>query len=230
MDVKDEPAILSKDEVVGIYRQRAKRYDITANLYRIVGFREPAYRQMAVEALNLQRGDTVVEIGCGTGLNFPLLQEAVGPDGKIIGVDLTDAMLAQAESRVKKQGWTNVELVHGDAAQYQFPNGVDGIISSFAITLVPKFDQVVRNGAEALSPGKRCVILDFKLPSKRPVTWFVPLLVFVTRPFAVRLEMGSRHPWDSIDRYFVNTKMTEFYLGIAYISVGERGQDVAGTD
>ena len=126
--------ILTKEEVVDIYRKRAKRYDFTANLYRLIGFREPAYRRMAVKALSLHPGDTVVEIGCGTGLNFQLLRQAVGSSGKIIGVDLTDAMLAQARKRVEDEGWSNVELVQSDAAQYEFPNGVDGIISTFNIT------------------------------------------------------------------------------------------------
>ncbi len=224
---KTQPVVLSKEEVIDIYRKRAKRYDLTANLYRLVGFREPAYREMAVEALDLQPGNTVVEIGCGTGLNFPLLQEAVGPEGKIVGVDLTDAMLTQAQKRVEDEGWSNVELVQGDAAQYQFPNGVDGIISSFAITLVPEFDQVVRNGAEALSPGKRWVILDFKLPTKQPARLLVPLTVWLTRPFGVRIEMASRHPWESIDKYCANTFLTEYYMGMAYIVAGEREQTEA---
>ncbi len=222
--MQGEETVLTKDEVTAIYRKRAKRYDFTANLFRVIGFREPAYREMAVKALNLQRGDTVVEIGCGTGLNFPLLQEAVGPAGKIIGVDLTDAMLAEAHSRVEKQGWTNVELVQSDAAQYRFPSGVDGIISSFAITLVPEFDQIIRNGAEALSPGKRWVILDFQLPTKQPARLLTPLAVWLTRPFGVRIEMANRHPWESIDKYFTNSSLTEYYMGMAYISVGKRGE------
>ncbi len=113
--------IPTREDVINIYRKRAKRYNITANLYYFIGLREWAYRKKAIDALNLQRGDTVVEIGCGTGLNFSLLQQAIGHDGKIIGVDLTDAMLAQARKRVEKKGWTNVELVLSDAASYKFP-------------------------------------------------------------------------------------------------------------
>lgn len=56
----------SKAEVADLYRKRAKRYDFTANLYYLIGLREWAYRKQAVEALNLQRGDTVVEIGLST--------------------------------------------------------------------------------------------------------------------------------------------------------------------
>ncbi|MBW7886287.1 MAG: class I SAM-dependent methyltransferase [Caldilineaceae bacterium] len=217
----DDP-IITKDEVVDLYRKRARRYDFTANLYYLIGFREWAYRRRAVEALRLRRGDTVVEIGCGTGLNFPLLQEAVGPEGRIIGVDLTDAMLEQARSRVAENGWSNVDLVLSDAASYHFPAGIGGIISTFALTLAPEYDQVIARGSRALAPGKRWVILDFKLPANWLAS-LAPLLAFLTRPFGVRLEMADRHLWESIERYLPNSRLIELYGGFAYIAEGKRG-------
>ena len=51
-------------------QKEGRQYDISANLYYLIGFREHKYRKMAVDALNLKKGDTVVELGCGTGLNF----------------------------------------------------------------------------------------------------------------------------------------------------------------
>ena len=210
-----------KKDIVDLYRKRAKRYDFTANLYYLIGFRLQAYRRQAVQALNLQRGDTVVEVGCGTGLNFPLLRQAVGPEGKIIGTDITDAMLVQAQERVAENGWSNVELIQADAASFHFPTGVGGIISTYAITLVPEFDRVIQNGSEALATGGRWVILDNKLPSN----WLrrlAPWLVFLTKPFGISLELAKRHPWESIDKYLKNTSLTELYGGFAYIAIGER--------
>ena len=215
-------AIPTKKDIIDLYRKRGKHYDFTANLYYLVGFREYAYRKRAIEELNLQEGDTVVEIGCGTGLNFPFLQEKVGPEGKIIGVDLTDAMLAEAHKRVEKHGWKNVKLIQHDASTFEFPPGIDGIISTFALTLVPDYEQVIRNGCRALKPGKRWVVLDFKLPSDQ-LSFLVPALVFVTKPFGVTRELGERHPWESIEKYLERTRMSDLYLGIAYISSGERG-------
>ncbi|MDW7727250.1 MAG: class I SAM-dependent methyltransferase [Candidatus Methanoperedens sp.] len=216
--------ILTREDVINVYRKRAKRYNITANLYYLIGFRMGAYRKKAVDALNLRRGDTVVEIGCGTGLNFSLLQQAIGPDGKIIGVDLSDAMLAQARKRVEEKGWANVELVLNDAASYKFPEGIDGVISTFALTLVAEYDMVIQNGCRALNPGKRWVVLDLKMPSGR-VSWLAPLLILLTRPFGVTIEMAERHPWESINKYLRNTSMTELYMGFVYIAEGERGRD-----
>jgi demethylmenaquinone methyltransferase/2-methoxy-6-polyprenyl-1,4-benzoquinol methylase len=212
---------LSKKSIIELYRKRGKRYDISANLYYLLGFREQAYRKKAVEALGLHKGDTVVEIGCGTGLNFPLLHDAVGESGKIIGVDLTDAMLAQAEKRVKENGWSNVELVHSDVTQYRFPEGVSGIISTFALTLVPEFDEVIRNGRDALEPGGRWVILDFKFPSNW-LSSLTPLAIFLMRPFGVTEDLAERHLWESIGNYFEDASVTNVYGGFAYIAAGMR--------
>lgn len=215
--------MLNKDELRKLYRKRSAFYDFSANLYYLIGFREQAYRRKAVAALHLKRGDTVVEIGCGTGLNFSLLQSAVGPEGKIIGVDLTAEMLGKARERVSRNSWTNVELVHGDAAEFRFPAKVDGILSTLALTLVPEFDRVIRNGCLALAREKRWVVLDFKLPPHRAASPFVPLLIFLTRPFGVRRELAERHPWESIEKYLGDVSITELYFGFAYIAVGEKG-------
>lgn len=215
----------SHDKLIGIYRKRAKRYDLYVRLLELIGFRQWTYREKAVRALNPRRGDTVVEIGCGTGLNFPLLQEAVGPEGTIIGVDLTDAMLEQARRRVRERGWQNVRLVRSDAAAFEFPTGVDGIVLTFALTLVPEFDLVIPNGCRALKPGKRWVIADFKMPSNVLLVRLAPLLATIlVRPFGGTLEMANRHPWESMSKYLQNVEMTEFYGGIAYVAVGERGE------
>ncbi|MEA5508018.1 class I SAM-dependent methyltransferase [Halotia wernerae UHCC 0503] len=153
------------------------------------------------------------------------MEKAIGSEGKIIGVDLTDAMLAQAQKRVEENGWLNVELVQGDAALYQFSTRIDGIISTWGITLDPEFDRVIQNGCQVLSPGKRWVILDFKIPENW-LSMFAPLLCFLfIRPFDGNLQMASRHPWESIDKYLQNTSFTELLLGFAYIAVGEREKE-----
>lgn len=212
--------VLSMAEVLKLYRRRARRYDVTANLYYLIGFREQAYRERAVNALGVVRGETVVEIGCGTGLNFFLLQAAVGREGRIIGVDPTDAMLEQARRRIEQHGWRNVELVNVDAASYQFPAALGGVISTFALTLVPEYEAVIRNGAAALGAGKRFVVCDLKEPARSP-RWLVTLGAWLTRPFGVTLDLANRHPWEAMARHLTNVTMTEFYFGFAYLAVGE---------
>lgn len=211
---------LDKQEIARLYRKRAAWYDLTANLYYILGIREFAYRKMAVRALDLKRGDSVVEIGCGTGLNFRFLRSAVGPEGKIVGVDLSADMLTAASQRMERNNWTNIELVQSDAATYQFPSAVGGILSTFAITLIPQFDKVIQNGAKVLASGKHFVILDFKKPDKWPM-WLIKVFVFLARPFGVSLDLTERHPWEFIDQHLTTVQFKELYFGLLYICVGE---------
>lgn len=210
----------SKRQLIDIYRDRAGLYDLTANLYYVLGFREQRYRRDAVAALGLASGDAVIEIGCGTGLNFSLLQERIGPSGRIIGVDVTAEMLVQAEKRVKGKGWINVTLAQSDAAHYQFPNEANGILSTFALTLVPEFNEVIRNGARALAPGGRMAILDFKKPDDKPL-WLIRLMAYLTKPFGVTLDLADRRPWESMRRHLTEVNVRELYGGFAYLAVGQ---------
>lgn len=212
--------ILDKSEIVDLYRRRAKRYDISAKLYRPLGFRDWAYRRQAVAKLELEAGNTVVELGCGTGLNFPLLREAVGPQGRIIGVDMTPAMLDVARARVQSRGWDNVDLVETDMGRYAFPNGIDGILSTLALTLAPDYERIIERGAGALRPGGRFVVLDLKRPTWAP-EWLVHLAVWLSRPFGVTVDLAARHPWEAIERSFSRFEFEERYAGFAYIAVGE---------
>jgi ubiquinone/menaquinone biosynthesis C-methylase UbiE len=212
---------LDQQEIVQVYRRRARRYDLTANLYYLIGFRLGAYRRSAVAQLALQPGDTVVEVGCGTGLNFRLLERAVGARGRIIGVDLTDAMLTQARRRVERQRWDNVELVACDAARYDFPGRVGGILSTFALTLVPGYDGVIQRGARALAPGRRWVVADLKMPEWPGARLCARALVPFYRPFAVTLDLAERRPWESIAKCMRNATVSPRFFGFAYVATGE---------
>ena len=92
---------LSKEFVESAYDLHAKNYDFAVKLYRLIGLNIEEYRLRAVELLQLKQGDFVLDIGCGTGLNFGPLIQRIGPKGRIIGVDLSSKMLACAKERIK---------------------------------------------------------------------------------------------------------------------------------
>ncbi len=214
-----------RQEIVDIYRRRAGDYDITANLYYLIGYPEWRYRRLGVNALGLTPGDTVVEIGCGTGLNFGLLQEKVGPQGKIIGVDLTDAMLEQARQRVAKHGWQNVELIQRDATLYNFPENVNGVFSTFAISLIPDAPQIIERASQALAPGGRIALVDFEVPDAWP-GWLTSLAMALVRPFTPVEDWLPRRPWEAIHRAMrgnlEDITLEHYYLGMTYIMSGGR--------
>lgn len=212
---------LNKNEVRDLYRKRAKRYDLSAQIYLLFGFNVKQYRQDTISALALKPGDSVVELGCGTGLNFAYVQRAIGPRGKIIGVDLTDAMLDVARDRVARESWANVELVQADLAEWQFPLGVSGVYSTFALTIVPEYDMIIERAARALKPEGRLAVFDFKEPVGWPA-WLVRFAAWLNKPFGVSLELAERHPWESIRRYLTETEYKEYYSGLLYLCTGKK--------
>src|SRR6202020_1628819 len=157
-----------RDRLIETYRKKAKHHDIPARLYPVPGYPNGAQRLRAGQALGMRAGDSVIDIACGTGLNFPLIEEVIGPDGRIVGVDLTDAMLAHAQARIETNGWSNISLVQADAAEFDFPAEVDAILSTYALSQVPECAEVIAHGAAALSGRGRWVVLDLKVPEKTP--------------------------------------------------------------
>lgn len=214
--------LLGKKETRDLYRKRATRYDLALWIYRSCGFRIDHYRRQTVAALGLRLGDTVVDLACGTGLNFELLERAVGPTGKVIGVDLTDAMLAVAERRTVGAGWQNVELIQADLADYIVPEGVGGIMSTLALTLVPEYVRVIEGVSHSLRPGRRMAILDMKRPDRWP-EWMVRVAAWLNKPYGVSLELADRHPWEVVRKFMREVEYREFYFGALYLSVGEVG-------
>lgn len=211
----------SKSELKRIYDKRADNYDVSANLYYLLGFREVHYRKKAVEALDPRPGDTVVEIGCGTGLNFRYLRERIGERGRIVGIDLSESMLREAGNRLSKQGWEDdVTLIQTDAARYRFPEEMSRAISTFAITLIPEYETIIQRVSESLGAGGRLVILDLKKPERWP-DWLLRAAVTLTRPFGVTLDLAERKPWVAMEKHFSDVTYEELYGGFAFLAKAE---------
>ena len=215
----------TQERLIETYRKKAKHYDITSRLYPVPGYPQRTQRLQAVHALGLRPGDTVVDMACGTGLNFRLLEKVVGPGGRIVGVDLTDAMLARAQDRIATNGWRNVSLVQADAAGFDFPAGVNAILSTYAMTQVPECAEVIAHGAKALSGGGRWVVLDLKVPGNTP-GWLAKLGTAIVRPFASVDEWIMRRPWEviraAIQEELADLSWTELFFGTAFLAVGSR--------
>jgi demethylmenaquinone methyltransferase/2-methoxy-6-polyprenyl-1,4-benzoquinol methylase len=210
--------VLSKEEIRSSYETGAKYYDFAVRLYGLIGIRK-AYRLRAVKLLRLQRGDCVVELGCGTGLNFPLILEQIEPEGRLIGVDLSPKMLAYARERVERAGWKNIELVQSDIVAYNFPEGVNGVLSTGVFGYIADYDRVIKAALHALVPDGRLAIMDGKRPERLP-SWVFNLIVRLSRSFGVTSDYFDKRTWESVERYFRETAFEQMYGGMLYISSG----------
>lgn len=112
------------------YDAWARVYDRFARATASVG----RVRAACVDALDLAPGDTVVEFGCGPGVNVPALRDAVGPTGRVVGVDISPRMLERATGLVERRGWENVSLVEADAERPPVA-AADGVLATFVTSL-----------------------------------------------------------------------------------------------
>lgn len=122
-----------------------------------------------IDHLALRPGETVVDLGSGAGIDVFLAADAVGPDGKVIGVDMTPEMLLRAQRNAAKAGVTNAEFREGRLEKLPVDSGsVDAITSNCVINLVPDKAQVFQEIARILKPGGRLVISDIVLDKPLP--------------------------------------------------------------
>jgi SAM-dependent methyltransferase len=103
------------------YRSHAGQYDRRTEAFH-------QWRERLVELLPAQPGDTVLDVGCGTGLCIPLLQDKVGPTGTIVGIDASEQMLEVAGEKVATQGWDNVRLVSAPAEHAPIGESADAAL------------------------------------------------------------------------------------------------------
>lgn len=150
------------------YTRWARFYDVLATRAPGVG----RVRRTAIERLELDRGDVVVEMGCGTGANLPYLRAAVGPEGTVIGVDVTPGVLSIARDRIARHGWENVHLARADATEPPIETDdrpgidtvdrpeIDAVFAAFVCGMFDAPGETVASWAALVGPGGRIGLLD----------------------------------------------------------------------
>jgi ubiquinone/menaquinone biosynthesis C-methylase UbiE len=194
-----------------------RTYDARAPLYnaivRVLSFGgDSEYRRAAVQALDLKPGDRVLDIGCGTGLNFRDIAKAVGPSGLVVGTDLSHGMLSEVERR------PNLRLVQAAASQEVFkPESFDAILSTYVISTILD-EEILGPLCRALKPGGRLVIADDSMPPG----WFIgPRFMF-----ARMLKKGwpdlKGDTIRALRPLFTDLRVTHRHFGMIYIISGRR--------
>ena len=137
-------------------------YGRWAGLYDRIALYTPgvaSLRERAAAALRLSPGDTVVDMGCGTGANLPYLRERVGPEGAVVGVDFTGPILDRARRLVERRGWENVHVVRGDATRPPVEEA-DAVLATFVVGMFADPAGAVDDWCDIVRSGGHVVLLN----------------------------------------------------------------------
>lgn len=205
------------------YRHGARFYD-TLSGERLVYRRG---RETAIGLLTLPPGARVLVVGCGTGLDLPLLRQAVGERGEVVGIDRSTAMIAEAHRRVARAGWGNVRLVDGDAATLPgIHDTFDAVLFTYSLSVIGEWSRAWQAALGRLEPGGRVAVVDTDLPTGLGA----PL-----RPLA-RLALWTggvdrnRRVWAQVLDGLTDTQYRRLALGHIHVAVGTLTDSVASQE
>ena len=180
------------------------------------------HRHAARLVLGVRRGNRVLDIACGTGLNFAHLHTLVGNEGRITGIDLTPAMLDIARRRIAQQQWGNMEVRAADAAQLPFPaSSFDRAICTYALNIVPDYQRAIAEVARVLVPGGRFVVLDIKLSRTPAARWLRLAPLFHRLAHVCAVDLGH-HIVDELRLAFAEVHVQEYLAGVYFIAAADK--------
>ncbi|WP_052207413.1 class I SAM-dependent methyltransferase [Sinomonas humi] len=206
----------------------ADRYQSFAPVYDLFAC-EPVYRPgrlAGIAGLGLRPGQTVVDAGCGTGLNFVHLEAAVGPSGRIVGIDASPAMLGRARHRIRRNGWTNIHLVHADLTAvgpaalaglvHEAAPDVDAVLATYVLSVARSPAAAWERIVALCGPGTRVSVVDMQLPTGAAAA-LAPLAALACR---LGGSDPSAHPWTLLEHDSRDTHASSLRGGHIQVRTG----------
>lgn len=161
------------------------------------------YRKRAIAFLSLTGDSVVLDAACGPGLNFEVLEDYLGDDGKLVGVDLSPGVLKMAERRAQGHRWTNVELVEASIMDYEPGFLFDAVLCTFALEIMPEYEAAIDKMFSLLKLQGRFAMIGMKTASRTPYTFLNPMMEWMSRLGAIDLSRDAaayiRSKCDTVD-------------------------------
>jgi len=198
--------------------ERAVRhYDELAPNYDHATRRIDGVRARAIEALQLQPGEVVLDAGCGTGFCFQMIEAAIGPAGRLIGIEPSPAMLACARGRVDAAGWANVTLLNTSGEAAQLPAAPAAILFSYTHDLIRSRAGLANLFGQS-QPAARVAAAGTQLFPR----WFLPgnwYLYYSHRGYITNFE-SFEAPWQILGEHLDGFTVTRRFPGERYLARG----------
>jgi SAM-dependent methyltransferase len=201
----------SRSDALQQYGARAPIYDLQA------APTEPL-RKQAIDRLSLNPGGTVIDAGCGTGLSFAALEEAVGQQGAIIGIEQSPSMMEQARRRVARHGWHNLTLLNAPVEEAVLSIKADAALFCFTHDIMRR-REAVKNVVNHLKPGARVVSVGLKW-AEAPGLLAVNMMVWSAAMWSTTTLEGLSSPWSHLEDLVGELWVEEFQPGAFYIATG----------
>jgi SAM-dependent methyltransferase len=192
------------------YRHRAAHYDL-----ELLPF-EPI-RAEAIALLDLHPGDTVIDVGCGTGLSFGPLVQRIGAQGRIVGIDPSPEMLALARQRILQHGWSGIALLQATATDAPLQGRADAALFHFTHDVLRDPDALDHLLAH-LKPGAHVVASGLQWAPP----WMLPANLFVLGAalYSVTCMEGLDRPWALLAQRLRDVEVRTRGFGGIYIASG----------
>lgn len=192
------------------YRARARVYDLELALF------EPL-RRLALERLATQRGEAVIDVACGTGLSLAALATAVGPHGRVIGIEQSPEMIARARTRVAARRLRRVELVEAPVERARFAGRADAALCHFTHDVLQRADAVA-NLLDHLRPGARIVCTGLVWAPRWAPAVNAAVLLGALR--STTTLAGLARPWALLEARIGPMASERYLLGGVYLAHG----------
>lgn len=183
------------------------------------GFIKPV-RQKAAALLRLRPGDRVLDVGCGSGGAFPFLVHAVGPAGKVVGVEVSPVSAAHARHRAAVNSWSHVEVVQASAERARLEGPFDGLLM-FAAPDIYASDAMLGILMRHLRPGARVVFFGNKVSNRRFGWMLNPALAFAMKRLSLPTTPGMEaEPWKVAAAHLDEFEVEECFHGWMFLAAG----------